>query len=302
MTKQKTPPPALAAVLKTRAMSLDAGLIRRLRAARHLSERLLHDARVACKSQRAWWQLARPVAGAVAVRNADRRLRDAARAMAPLRESHVMRNVLTRLARQEGATRVKPALEAAGRQLVPAASGAAGTEASETLRGTLLRVFASDAAAWRRLAPAPGADASILAAVGRSYRRARKCSRKAVRRGKAKDLHVWRKWIKIHVAQVAFVQSVRPGLLPGDLAPLVRLGRLLGRGQDLAVLEAWFAWRESTGATSAREARRLHAFLVQRQNAMQERCERLGRRLFAVKPKAFAATLKSAGGAAARRK
>lgn len=283
--------PPLNAVLKSRAMALDAEMLRRLRRARRLSDRLLHDVRVACKRQRAWWQLAAPLAGRAAARNAGRRLGTAARATAPLRESHVMRRVLLRLARQAGDPRMKSSFEAAARQLLTLTPAVTETEPLAALRTDLLQAFASDAAAWRRLRPAPDAEPLMREAVVSSYRRARKRSERAARRGRARDLHAWRKWVKIHLAQLEFIRSERPRQVKVDLRPLVRLGRLLGRRQDLAVLEAWFAWRKSTGATGADEARRLRTFLGGRQKDLRARCTRLGRGVFAPKPRELAARL-----------
>jgi hypothetical protein len=69
-------PPALA--LKKRAMALDAEMIRRLRSVRRLSYGLVHEFRLTAKRQRAWWRLARPMAGKTTARNANNRLADAA--------------------------------------------------------------------------------------------------------------------------------------------------------------------------------------------------------------------------------
>lgn len=277
-------------------MGTDAVIIRRLRAAHRLSDRLLHDVRLTCKRQRAWWQLARPVASKSAVAGADRRLREVARATAPLRESHVMRQVLTRLADRSAPPRIRSALGAAARQIVTPPPAVENTGAFAELRDTLVRVFQSDAAAWRRLHPAAEVDSLIVAAAVRSYRRARRRGRRAVRRGRAKDLHAWRKWVKVNQAQLEFLRAERPNVIAGDTALLARLARQLGRGQDLTVLKTWFVWRESTGAIGADQARRLRAFIDTRQKEVRARCERLGRRLFSVKPKSYAAALQPAAG------
>ena len=81
-------------------MALDAEMIRRLRAARRLSFRLVHEIRLTTKQQRAWWQLMRRTAGKTTVRNAGERLAGAARLLAPARDAYVMRRTVGRLARE----------------------------------------------------------------------------------------------------------------------------------------------------------------------------------------------------------
>jgi CHAD domain-containing protein len=278
------PPASLAAALKKRAMTLDANLIRRLRAARRLSFRLLHDTRLATKRQRAWWRLMLPVAGKPAVRRADDRLATAARLLAPMRDAYVMRRMLGRLARQADEPGVRAALDAGARQMAVAGPEGAAPPAFSALRERLTRALASDAAAWRRLPAAPAADPLILDQMVQAYRRAR-------RRAGGKDLHAWRRWVKVHLAQMEFLHAERSRALGRHLRPLARLGRLLGRCQDLAVLDGWFDWRESAGAVGRKEARRLHAFLDRRRKSLRRRCARLGGQLLAAKPKALALRL-----------
>ncbi len=281
------PPAPLAAALKKNAMALDADLIRRLRAARQLSFRLLHDTRLATKRQRARWRLMLPIAGKAPVQHADERLTGAARLLAPMRDAYVMRRMLGRLARQADGTVVRGALEAGARQMAVAGPEGAARPAFPALRDQLLRALASDAAAWRRLPAALEADAVIVDQMVLDYRRAR-------RRVGSKDLHAWRKWVKVHLAQMEFLQAERSRALGRHLRPVARLGRLLGRCQDLAVLDGWFDWRESAGAVGRKEARRLHAYLDGRRKSLRRRCERLGRELFALKPKVFALRLQRA--------
>ena len=277
----------LAAALKKRAMALDAELIRRLRRADRLSFRLLHDARLGTKRLRAWWRLMPPVAGKAAVRQADQRLAGAARLLAPMRDAYVMRRMLSHLAAQAPEGTVRTACEAGARQMAVAGPEGAAPPAFPALRDQLVRALASDTAAWRRLPVAPTADALLVAQMAEAYRRAR-------RQAGGRDLHAWRKWVKVHLAQLEFLQTERARTLARHLRPLARLGRQLGRCQDLAVLDGWFEWRESAGAIGGKEARRLHAYLDRRRKSLRRRCERLGRQLLADKTRVFALRLHKA--------
>ena len=231
-------PTPLAEALKKRALSLDADLLRRLRKANRPTLRLVHDARLASKLLRAWWRLMPPLAGKTAVRNADRRLAAAARLLAPQRDAYVMHRVLTRLTRQSAGKEVAATFDAGARQLTSNGSPGAAPAAFPLLREQLIRAITSDSAAWRRLPQAPASDGLLLEQAADSYRRCRRRCRKAARRAGARELHAWRKWVKIHVAQLDFLQNERSRALAGRLRQFIRLGRLLGRCQDLAVLVA----------------------------------------------------------------
>jgi CHAD domain-containing protein len=297
MPKKNIPPTPLAVALKKRAMALNADIPRQLHAADHLSPRLLHGTRVVMKRLRAWWQLMLPLAGRTAVRRAQDRLTAVAQMLAPARDVHVMHQMLRRLSPRVKTGPVRVALEAVDRQLATAAAEGAAPE-FPPLRDQLLRVFKSDAAAWRRLPVALTPDDLIVAEMARTYRRARRRGRRAARRDTARDLHAWRMWVKAHLHQMEFFNTERRGRWAEMVQQLARLGRLLGRGQDLAILDGWVDWRESTGALNRKTAGRVHTLLHRRQDELRTRCERLGRRLFAAKPKVFAARLRGWSGSA----
>ena len=299
MAKKIIPPLPLAVALKKRAMALDAAIPRHLRGATRLSPQLLHGTRVVTKRLRAWWRLMLPLAGRTTVRNAQDRLTTVAQMLAPLRDAHVMHQIIRQLAPRAETDAVRAALETIDRQLATAALPHGPALEFSHLQEQLLRTFKSDAAAWRRLPVAGEADDPILAEMGRTYRRARRRGRRIARHETAQDLHEWRMWVKTHLHQMEFFTAERGGRREEQVRQLARLGRLLGRGQDLAILDGWVAWRESTGALNRKVARRVHALLHRRQDQLRTRGERLGRRLFAVKPKVFAAQLPGPGKPAA---
>ena len=293
MPTARTPPSPPAVALKKQAMALDAEMIRRLRAARRLSFRLVHEIRLTTKQQRAWWQLMRRTAGKTTVRNAGERLAGAARLLAPARDAYVMRRTVGRLAREVGPGAAKVAFAATTSELGAVPAGGP-PKAFPVLREQLIRLLVSDTASWRRLPVPPDADARLLAAVADTYRRARRRERRALHRPTPANLHVWRKWVKMLVIHTALVLGQRRSGLRTEIPRLVRLGRQLGRYHDLMVLDGWLAWRASSGAISPKDARRMRVLLARRQENLRSRCLRLGGRLFAAKPKVFALRLPKA--------
>jgi CHAD domain len=290
MPTVRTPPLPPALALKKQAMALDAEMIRRLRGVRRLSYRLVHEFRLTAKRQLAWWRLARPMAGKTTVRNANDRLADAARLLAPARDAYVMRRTVGRLACEAGPGDAEVAFAAATSELAAVPAGSP-PKAFPALRERLIRALASDAASWRRLPVPPNADARVLAAVIDTYRRARRQGRRAMRRPLSANLHSWRKWVKMLIVHTELILGEHRSGLRTEIRRLVRLGCQLGRCHDLMVLDGWLAWRASSGALSPKDARRMRALLARRQERLYSRCVRLGGRLFAAKPKVFAIRL-----------
>lgn len=286
------PPPPLPVVLKTRALALDGDIVRRLRESGRLPARARHEIRIATKRLRAWWRLGRPVASRTAIRNADRRLAAAAQLLAPLRDVDVMRQLLRRLAaKTEAAGGDRTPWDRLGLQLAAGGSPSGALTAPDALRRQLLRSFTSDDAAWRRLPVAAGNE-TILAEMVRMYRRVRKRGRRAFRRDTADALHAWRKWVKTYLLQLELLQAARPRrALDRLVSDFARLGRMLGRSQDLAILDGWIGWRASTGGLARKEARALRAELARHQAKLATRCKRLAQPLFATKPQQIAALL-----------
>ena len=296
MPTVQTPPLPPALALKKQAMALDAEMISRLRAARGLSYGLVHEFRLTTKRQRAWWRLARPMAGKAAVRNANDRLADAARLLAPARDAYVMRRTLGRLAREAGLGGAETVFATATSELAAETTGNP-PKAFPALREKLIRALVSDAASWRRLPVSQDTDARVFAAVIDTYRRARRQGRRAMRRPISSNLHTWRKWVKMLIVHIELIVGQRRSGLQKDIPQLARLGCQLGRCHDLMVLDGWLAWRASSGALSRKAARRMRALVARRQERLHSRCMRLGRTLFTAKPKVFGLRLpKVAGG------
>lgn len=295
MPTVRTPPLPSALALKKQAMALDAEMICRLRGVRRLSYRLVHEFRLTAKRQRAWWRLARPMAGKTTVRNANDRLSDAARLLAPARDAYVMRRTLGRLARDVGPGGAEVAFAAATSELAAVPAGSP-PKAFPALREQLIRTLVSDAASWRRLPVSPDADARMLAAVIDTYRRARRQGRRARRRPVSASLHLWRKWVKMLIVHTELILGQHRSGLQTEIPRLVRLGCQLGRCHDLMVLDGWLAWRASSGALSLGDARRMRALVARRQERLHSRCMRLGGRLFAAKPRVFALRLPKVAG------
>lgn len=223
------------------------------------NERDIHEARKACKRVRALLRLLRP--GLPGYRRENARVRDAARALASLREADALRATARSLGL--GLTVTAPPPTAAR---LRAATGRA---------TRLLRLQRRAAAAWP-------ADALSRAMLDRAfldgYRRARRDGRRAARKPQAAALHEWRKQVKYHRYHCEALARLWPQLAP-RVPALDALGEWLGRHHDLEVLALQLRRRPHLLPLAAlpRAERRLRA----EQRRIAARALRAGARLFA---------------------
>jgi CHAD domain-containing protein len=197
-----------------------------------LSPQAVHAGRIGTKRVRAYWQLHKATGNAVTARQAIPRLGGAARSLAPLRDGHVLGELLAELGAQAPATqasafeRARDGLTASvGRRPVP-----------RSARDEFLAALDADAADWLALPRVD--DAEILeSGLRRSFVKARELGRSALRHRQADHLHRWRRWVKYLRYQLEpFVAPRRPAVSAYH-AELKELSGLLGRRNDLHNLE-----------------------------------------------------------------
>lgn len=251
----------------------------------------VHDSRTATKRARALLRLFSQALGRSTVRRSNRALRDAARALGHARDAAVVRTVLLKLQRKHRgrkAAAIASALQGLADQppvvFTAAQTRVAIAHAHRTLRSTVRRL--------RRLRlTLKEAAAEIATGLRTSYRRCRHQMQRAQAAGDAAEFHEWRKLTKRLYYQLQF-----PGLTQSNggrnlIRQLDHLQERLGGEHDTWLAEALIrsepAWFGGTKATS-----RVLAALVQRRKKLRKRCLRLGRRAFADKPEAFAATIR----------
>jgi CHAD domain-containing protein len=125
--------------------------------------------------------------------------------------------------------------------------------------------------------------ALLNAALARSYRRGRKTMSVANRTRATDDLHRWRKEAK-HLWHLVGLTRPRLRKRTRKLAePLDRLAELLGLDHDHAMLAERVALAPHQGSPTAELS-----LIAERRHELQDQAMRLGGRIYADKPKAFA--------------
>jgi CHAD domain-containing protein len=199
-------------------------------------------------------------------------LREAAQALGALRDAAVTAGTAGTLA-----TRLKPGSE----RVVLARIGAEAAGAAKGRRADVGRAEAALAEAARALEPVrlgPAADADVHAAAARVYARARRAFRAARADPSIEGLHEWRKRVKDRLHAARLFAERWPERRARDEPRLDRLGDLLGRDHDYAVLAERLP--ERSGA-----ARRVAARLERKREKLHRRAFKLGARLFGEKPR-----------------
>jgi CHAD domain-containing protein len=230
----------------------------------------LHGMRLSVKRTRALLRLFAP-GGFEDADRTDKALRDAARRLAPLRDSHVLEETLARLTEGDPA----PALLAGDTP-----SGEA-TDSAEAVRA-----FAADMTRLRRRAAGwklHGADDELLrGGLALTVKLARKRYRDARKDTSPEAVHALRKLVKDHFYHAKLVTPVWPELIAPYAEAANRLGDLLGLHHDLEVLV------DRLEAPRRKEAKALLARARTRQAELWDEADALGARLFAEKPSALA--------------
>jgi CHAD domain-containing protein len=236
--------------------------------ARRGDARGVHEARKACKRLRAVLRLMRSALGE-GYRAQNRRVRDAARALASSRDADVLQatarslrlGLTTGVAARRG--RERPASQHAIVLL-------------QAQRQAVLR--------WPLDAPS---RAGLEQAIARGYRRARRAGRHARRKPGSATLHEWRKQVKYHRFQCEAATTLWPSL-HRRVAALDDLGETLGRHHDLELLAAALQRQpQRFGAPDMvlRGVRRL----LKEQDRLAARALRAGARLFRDDPRGWLA-------------
>lgn len=196
----------------------------------------VHQARKRCKKLRGLIRLVRPVFPAYADENAA--FRDAAAALASLRDAAVLATTYDRLMAAYGGQVDRRALRSirarATRRHREFAAEAATAEALQ-LYADAMRAARERAARWQL--DTGGFDA-LEGGLGLTCARARDAMQRACRTAGDADFHDWRKRVKYHGHHVSLLAPLWPGPMKARLAQVGRLGDLLGQHHDLAVFAA----------------------------------------------------------------
>ncbi|MEE4382120.1 MAG: CHAD domain-containing protein, partial [Pseudomonadales bacterium] len=243
----------LLARLRGRVEAVEAQLVEARRGAEPaapdgiLDARAVHAIRVHCKVLRAGWHLLAPALGSAAAREPERALRDAARSLRADREARVLRDTLIRVVKRRARAGETDALE---RLMDEIRTRHPTAGESVPVPPELAATFAAQREALEAVTDPVSPDA-LREGLLESYRRARRFGRRADGGGGRADeaWHRCRRWVKYELYQ--------RDLLAGDETDrgrrrrrLDRLGRELGRFQDLCDLRALVRAAEDTLAAA----------------------------------------------------
>jgi hypothetical protein len=238
---------------------------------------IVHEARRRCKKLRGLLRLVRRSFPDFAKENAA--IRDAAALLSHLRDAEVLRQTVGDLANW----RKGEALERIGQKLAGEADVGDPTEKTAEFRERL-REVRDRAATWSLVET--GCDALIPGLMA-TYRSARRRMAKARETGIAADFHEWRKANKNHGFHIDLLKKAAPDLLVDDLRSVDQLSTLLGVQHDLTVLKDAIEEGPDRFGDEA-DLHILREVIIARKEAIQADAFKLGRQVFAERPRAVA--------------
>ena len=244
-----------------------------------VSDKGIHEARKALKKARAALRLLRPGLEPAAYRAENALLRDAGRALAPLREARSLLDAPGALRARDRAALPRATLERLIRELREEKRRVSrDREARQAAIGICLRLLR------RSLARAQQPDFAAMGAkplskgMRRIYRKGRRALAEARTRPSPEALHEWRKQAKYLLNALETLYGARKGRTGKAARRLRRLAERLGDDHDLDAL--------------ARHVRRpglLQAAIMRRRAGLQKKAFALGRKLYRGKAKRFPA-------------
>jgi CHAD domain-containing protein len=279
--KRTAAPSNVAAVRRTLVSDL-SGLLDELPAGRALSPEEVHACRKRLKRMRAMLALLRPALDERSFLACDGDLRAAGKALARARNAAALAQVEQELLADATRPHKRKIRAVVGRR---STRGAVATEAqaSQTRR--------SVASGARRLR-AVGLHASGWAPLGeglrRVYRRGRRLMPDTAGAG-SQRLHAWRRHVKRYWHLLETFEPMNPRRLGPEVRAARLLSELLGQEHDLALLEARLSRRERRVPPGDTRALTL---IGPRRAELTARALRVGRRLYAAKPRQVEADLR----------
>jgi CHAD domain-containing protein len=246
----------------------------------------VHETRKNCKKGRGLVRLIRP-ALADEYQEANRELRDAARALGPIRDSQAILQTFDDLV--ASAPELVPDRGVLGVREELAARSKAATEAVLTTESdrlddarSLLEAVGTRSRDW----DLPDAFDPIGGGVRKTYKRGRNGLEDVLEAPRDEGYHEWRKRVKYLWYQTRLLRDSAPSILRPLARRLHDLSDALGDAHDLTVLhDQMVAWDHDR---TDNEIEAVEILIRGRKKDLEERAESLGMRLYAEKPDAFA--------------
>jgi CHAD domain-containing protein len=247
----------------------------------------VHEARKSLKKERALLRLARAAVPRATRRAEGTRLRDAGRRLSATRDAQVALETVDGLA-ERYAGRLPEA--AFGRIHRAVRAHGPGGDAGEPLRAIAAAVAAElegARAAVEDWAPCPRGWEEVEPGLARTYADGRRALAAIEERPGDEELHEWRKRAKDLWYHQRLLQPLWPAVMDVQADALDDLGQALGDDQDLANLRRTLrSLAEADGAPAA-EVEAMLELLDARREQLRQEALRLGRRVYAERPKAF---------------
>jgi CHAD domain-containing protein len=254
----------------------------------------VHQARKHLKKTRALLRLVRPALGRKAYRRENAALRDVGLALSGARDADVLVQTVTDLGEHAAGHLPADTFDQLRDALAAEATAARATAHGEPVP-ELASAIEALRAAERRVEtwPLGGADwETAIDGIAQAYARGRGAFAVARATSEPELLHAWRKRAKDLWYHQRLLAPAWPALLEAQAEAAHALTELLGDDHDLAVLAARLA-DDTAPLPPAVDAERaeLLALVEHRSDELRAAATRLGRRVYAEPPKAFARRL-----------
>jgi CHAD domain-containing protein len=251
----------------------------------------VHDARKDVKKTRALLRAVRPAFGTGAHRRHQRALRDAGRLLSATRDADVLLASLDSLRERSAGRLSQTSFDALRVRL--AATAPAPTAGATTAReeaAVALERLRDGVADWPLRRAAWG---TVLDGTTQSYADGRAAFAAARARPTIDALHDWRKRVKDLWYEQRLLRDAYPEGLGAEANVLDALAEHLGDDHDLALLRAALIDPDGPGQDVPADLEPLAEVIDERRAELQAEAWRLGRRVYAERPKAFRRRLRA---------
>ncbi len=277
-------PRGLRRILRER---IDEAIAALSRGGRRGARERIHRARKRFKEVRAALRLVRPAIGDGRFRGENRAYRDVSRPLSAVRDSAALIDALAALVEHFRPELSRRAFESARRALEKRDRELAHRTIVE--QNALRRAADASRRHRRRLDHLPLAkldEAALVEGIRSTYGAGRRAMRSAFGEASDENLHEWRKQAKYLRHQARILSPVFPEMMELFEEQGKRLADLLGDDHDLAVMKELAD--DDLAGVDRHERHALDGLIADRRATLQKKARRIGRKLYAEKPKAFA--------------
>ncbi len=254
-------------------------------------EKSVHEVRKRCKEARGLLRLVRPALGG-SYRRTNISLRDAGRALAPIRDAGAMLDTFDAMVTVNEGTIGDSGVGSIRRELaLRAAYAAEAIVGAEKHRLFTAREFVVQARKELAGIEIPHSFDPLKRGIKKTYRRGRRRQAEASTGGSVEVFHDWRKRVKYLWYQIRLVQDSASGILEPLSGVLHNLSDGLGDAHNLAGLTQHVA--RFSGQVPPDECQAMMKTAKRRRSELENRTLRAGRRLYVERPREFTDRIES---------